>query len=193
MSLQLVDAWNSLAKCSLPGLCPVPGRPPAPGSERTGSWGRLGPGAGKGSVAAPWGPGQCPRADILALHPRRPLLGRGAGGSQEGIPSATPAPAIDACGGSQPPQSLLGGPGRACDSTVGWGPGPTLSLLAWGGPRRAPGGAEQAVPCSNLTLTSACRPCRPTLGSLGLREEAGVFLARLKYGWPACWWERTMF
>lgn len=139
------------------------------------------------------GPRPVPEGGHPCPAPMEASPGAGGRGSQEGIPSATPAPAIDACGGSQPPQSLLGGPGRACDSTVGWGPGPTLSLLAWGGPRRAPGGAEQAVPCSNLTLTSACRPCRPTLGNLGLREEAGVFLARLNYGWPACWWERTMF
>lgn len=102
--------------------------------------------------------------------------GGGAGGSRKGIPSATPAPVIDACGGSRPPQSLLGGPSRARDSTVGWGPGPALSLPAWGGPRRAPAGVEQAVLCSTLTLTSACRPCRPTLGSLGLREGPGCFL-----------------
>ena len=39
--------------------------------------------------------------------------------------------------------------------------------------------------------------CLPTLqthtGKSGAPGGAGVFLARLKYGWPACWWERTMF
>lgn len=189
MSLQLVDAWIT-HQVLTPQGCTLFQADPGTGSERSrklGGWAleRKGVLQPHEAQAGARGGHPCP-----APMEASPGGGKESGGVHQCHPCPPPLMPVRV-------PSLLRASWEARQRNVllrsGLGSWPTLSWRPKERPHMVPRRGRAGCAVLELDLDLCPATTLQTHWKSGAREEAGCFLARLNYGWPACWWETNVF